>query len=148
MKRMFESCALLALALAAMQTTARAQETPGIEGPWQTQVHVYNCDTGVTVRDVSALNLFMHDGSITETAVNNMRTSSVGTWKHVHGNTYRATFWFYRYTPAFTLASLARADNDIILNGDHFDITGKVTDTFPDGTSSESCVTITGERLQ
>jgi hypothetical protein len=148
MKRTLEGCALLALALAVMLTPASAQEARAIEGPWQTQVHVYNCDTGATVRDVSALNLFMHDGSITETAVNIMRTSSVGTWKHVHGNTYRATFWFYRYTPAFTLASLARAENDIVLNGDHFDITGSVTDTFPDGSSSESCVTITGERLQ
>jgi hypothetical protein len=148
MKRMLESCALLVLALVAMKNVAAAQETPGIEGPWQTQVHVFDCDTGVTVREVSALNLFMHDGSITETAVNVMRTSSVGTWKHVHGNIYRATFWFYRYTPAFTLASLARADNDIILNGDHFDINGSVTDTFPDGSSSKSCVTINGERLQ
>ena len=42
----------------------------------------------------------------------------------------------------------ARADNNIILNGDHFDITGSVTDTFPDGSTSVSCVTITGERLQ
>ena len=148
MKRMLESCALLALALAVMQTAARAQETPGIEGPWQTQVHVYNCDTGTTIRDVPALNLFMHDGSITETAVNIMRTSSVGTWRHLQGNTYSATFWFYRYTPAFTLASIARADNNIILNGDHFDVTGSVTDTFPDGSTSVSCVTITGERLQ
>lgn len=148
MKRMLESCALLALTLAAMKTASSAQETPGIEGPWQTQVHVYDCDTGATVRDASALNLFMHDGSITETAVNIMRTSSVGTWKHLHGNTYRAKFWFYRYTPAFTLASLARADNRIVLNGDHFDITGSVTDAFPDGSSSKSCVTITGERLQ
>ncbi len=77
MKRILESCALLTLGLAAMQTNASAQATPGIEGAWRTQVHVYNCDTGPTIRDIPALNLFMHDGSMTETAVNIMRTSSV-----------------------------------------------------------------------
>ncbi len=148
MKRVLEGCALLTLGLAAMQTAASAQATPGIEGAWQTKVHVYNCDTGATIRDIPALNLFMHDGSMTETAVNIMRTSSVGTWKHLQANNYSATFWFYRYTPNFTLASLARADNNIVLNGDHFDVTGSVTDTFPDGSTSKSCVTITGERLQ
>ena len=33
-KRVFQSCTILVLGLAAIQTVASAQETPGIEGVW------------------------------------------------------------------------------------------------------------------
>jgi hypothetical protein len=133
---------------AASLTTAAAQETPGIEGAWKTQVHLFNCKNGVGIADIRALNLFMHDGSFTETAVNILRTPSVGTWQHIRGRSYVAKFWFYRYTSNFTFASFAAAVNNIELDGDHFTITGQVVDTFADGSTATTCVQISGDRLQ
>jgi len=82
------------------------------------------------IRSVRALNLFIHDGSLTETAVNVLRTPSVGTWRHLEGQTYTSTFTFYRYNPDGTFASRAKVTRTIELNNDgsKFTSTGTVED--------------------
>jgi len=91
--RDLRSSAIATLVLTAAQMLVAAQETadaehsrkekPGIEGVWITNVSIRDCQTGDVIRTVRALNLFIHDGSSTETAVNVLRTPSVGTWKHL-----------------------------------------------------------------
>jgi hypothetical protein len=132
MKRILESCARSALALAVMQATRFARTTTKIEGVGQTQVCVYNCANRAAARDAATLYRFMHDGSITETGVNIMPTANAGTWKQIDENASGVTYWFYRHSPGFTVALLARADDNIVLNGDDFEIAGSVTDTFPE----------------
>ena len=88
-KRILRTSAIVALALAATQMIVSAQETvdaehsrrerPRIEGVWNVNVTIRDCQRGDVIRSVRALNLFIQDGSLIETAVNVLRTPSVGT---------------------------------------------------------------------
>jgi hypothetical protein len=121
---------MVALVLAAPNATASEEHAPRLQGVWNVSVTVRNCDTGQAIRQVHALNLYIHDGSMTETAANFLRTSSVGTWRHVHDDTYTSMFEFFRYNPDGTFASLARVNRTIELNeqGTRFTSTGTVED--------------------
>jgi hypothetical protein len=87
--RILRSSAIAALLLAAAQTIVSAQETadaehgrkekPRIEGVWTVNVSIRDCQRGDVIRSIRALNLFIQDGSLIETAVNVLRTPSVGT---------------------------------------------------------------------
>jgi hypothetical protein len=158
-KRVLQSSAIAALVLAAAQTVVSAQETtdaeharkeiPGIEGVWVSNVSIRDCQTGDLIRSVRALDLFIHDGSSTETAVNVLRTPSVGTWRHVEGQTYTSTFTFFRYNPDGTFASRAKVTRTIELseNGAEFTSTGKVEDFDANNVLiSTSCPTETATR--
>lgn len=139
-KRILRSPAIAALLLAAAQTIVSAQETadaehrrkemPAIEGVWTSDVSIRDCQRGDVIRSVRALNLFIHDGSFTETAVNVLRTPSVGTWRHLEGQTYTSTFTFFRYNPDGTFASRAKVTRTIELSedGSEFTSTGTVED--------------------
>jgi hypothetical protein len=157
--RDLRSSAIATLVLTAAQMLVAAQETadaehsrkekPGIEGVWITNVSIRDCQTGDVIRTVRALNLFIHDGSSTETAVNVLRTPSVGTWKHLEGQTYASTFTFYRYNPDGTFASRAKVTRTIELSeeGNEFTTTGTVEDFDANNVLiSKSCPTETGSR--
>ena len=150
-KRIIRFCATLALALAATQTIVSAEEASGIEGVWKTSVTIRQCQNGLVLRSLRALNLFVHDGSLTETAANVLRSPSVGDWKHVQGHTYSATFWFFRYNPEGSFASTAKVSRTIELfqDGSHFTSTGTVEDFNADNVLiSTSCATETATRAQ
>ena len=89
-----------------------------------------NCETGEIIRNLRALNLFVHDGSMTETSTNILRGTSVGTWRHVQGDTYMSMFEFFRFNPDGTFASTARVTRTIELSedGTRFTSTGTVED--------------------
>ncbi len=124
-KLVFRGCAILALGFAATPTTVRAQETPGIEGPWIGDVSVRDCQTGAVIRTVRELALFIHDGSFTQagatiTGSPNPRTSAIGAWRHATGKTYNATFQFIGLTPVGTFATMALGTRIIELNDDQW----------------------------
>ena len=158
-KRILRTSAIVALALAATQITVSAQETadaehgpkekPGIEGVWIVNVSIRDCRRGDVIRNVRALNLFIHDGSLTETAVNVLRTPSVGSWRHFEGKTYTSKFTFFRYNPDGTFASRAKVTRTIELIEDHseFTSTGTVEDFDANNVLiSTACATETATR--
>ena len=128
--RMLTTCLMLALGLTATQATASADQTPRLNGMWNVSVVVRNCETGEVIRSVRALNLYVHDGSMTETSSNSRRSNSVGTWRHLQDNTYTSMFEFFRYNPDGTFASTARVIRTIELSqhGTRFVSTGTVED--------------------
>ena len=142
--------ALIMICLLFTAATLFAQkEKPGIEGAWISDVSIRDCQTGEVIRTVRALNLFIHDGSSTETAVNVLRTPSVGTWKHLEGQTYASTFTFFRYNPDGTFASRAKVTRTIELSeeGNEFTTTGTVEDFDANNVLiSKSCPTETATR--
>ena len=158
-KPILRSSAIAALLLAATQTIVSAQETadaeharkeiPGIEGVWTANVSIRDCQTGDVIRSVRALNLFIHDGSLTETAVNVLRTPSVGTWKHLEGQTFNSTLTFFRYNPDGAFASRAKVTRTIELSedGSEFTSTGTVEDFDANNVLiSKACPTETATR--
>jgi hypothetical protein len=158
-KRILRSSAIAALLLAAAQTIVFAQETadaeharketPGIEGVWTVNVTIRDCQRGDVIRTLRALNLFIHDGSLTETAVNVLRTPSVGIWRHVEGQTFSSTFNFFRYNPDGTFASRTKVTRTIELseNGGEFTSTDTVEDFDANNALiSTTCATETATR--
>lgn len=137
--------------LSAQETADSRKEKLGIEGVWITSVSIRDCQSGTVIRTVRALNLFIHDGSSVETAVNVLRTPSVGSWKRLEGQTYASTFTFYRYNPDGTFASKAKVTRTIELSeeGNDFTTTGTVEDFDANNVLiSKSCPTETGTRAE
>jgi hypothetical protein len=148
----FWSC--IALALAGVQSIASAQE-PRLKGAWNTDVTIKDCHTGAALRDIRGLNLFVHDGSFTETAASltpaRTRSSSVGTWHHLQGNTFTSTFEFFRYNPDGSLFSTVKVKRTIELSadGNQFTSIGTVEDFDSNGVRiSVSCPTEMAVRVE
>jgi hypothetical protein len=150
MKRMFRVCAMIAIAFAATQTALWAQSRHTVEGTWDVSVTVKNCQTGALIRTVRSLQMFSHDGSLTETANTFLRGSSLGTWGRIDANSYTTMYWFFRYNPDGTFKSFAEALNKIELSGDgsHFTASGTIQDYDATGNPlSLGCVSHAATRL-
>ena len=145
---MFRICAILGLGVAATLQTLQAQQHT-MEGVWNVSVTVTNCQTGAIIRTVESLQAFHHDGTITETANTALRGMSVGVWAPAGAQTYTDTFWFFRYTPTGTFASLAKGTDTITLGSDgHFTSIGTVHDYDANGNLlSTGCVIHTAYRM-
>ena len=149
MKSLLRICTILALGLAASQTMLHAQEGSGLLGVWNVSITVVNCETGAPIRTVHSLQEFSLGGSFTETANTALRGISEGVWSNAGEQTYAASYWFYRYNPDGTFASLAQATNKIML-GDNgqFTASGVVQDFNASGALiSVGCVTQSASRL-
>ena len=147
-KRIVHVCAILAMALTGAKMV-RAQN-PHIEGVWDLNVTVVNCQTGALIRTVRSLQMYNPDGSINETANTFLRGSSVGTWGHAGAQDYAVQFWFFRYNPDGTFKSFAEGLNKVELsgNGSHFTATGTITDYDATGNViSVGCVSQSARRL-
>lgn len=158
-RHILQTFAVVALVIAAAPTIVSAQEpaddehsrreVSGIEGVWSSNVTIRDCQSGDVIRSVRALNLFIHDGSLTETAVNVLRTPSVGTWRHLEGHTFTSTFTFFRYNLDGTFASRAKVTRTIKLreDGGEFTTTGTVEDFDANNVLiSTACATETATR--
>jgi hypothetical protein len=154
-KTVIRICTLI-LALATSQTILHAQrpqflEDNRIEGAWQVNVAVVDCQTGAPIRNVQSLQLFSRDHSFSETANTASRGSSIGTWLHnEHDRTYNTTFWFYRYNPDGTFKSMAEGLDvaTVSSDGSTFTSTGTITDYDATGNVlSVGCVTHAATRL-
>jgi hypothetical protein len=150
MKRMFGSCTILLVTLAAgTQTIASAQETPGMEGAWISNVTAVDCQTGAFITSTARLlYLFNHDGSVTDVSayvapVTGPRLSAgLGTWRHAQSQTYDFKLRLWVYNPDNSIALMAVFTKTIELNGDIFTSKGVRQNFDVNGTLvSQSCLT-------
>ncbi len=148
---MFRICAMLGIGIAASITTLQAQQNT-IEGVWNVSVTVKDCTTGVPIRTVHSLQAYHHDGTVNETANTALRGPSEGVWRAAgDGQTYKDSFYFYRYTSTGTFASLAHGVDTISLSADGSQYTsvGKVYDFDANGNLlSTGCVVHMASRLE
>jgi len=147
-------CTVFALGLAISPMMLSAQESDSdkdrIEGTWDVSVTVKDCQTGALIRTVRSLQMFIRDGSFTETTNLASRGISEGVWKPAGDRTYDASYWFFRYPPPEgPFASFATVKDTITLDSDndHFTASGTVEDLEANGTTVTSCFTHTGNRL-
>jgi hypothetical protein len=158
MKRIFGSCTILLLGLAATQVIASAQATPGLEGVWISNVTPINCQTGAPLApaaNVRLLYLFNHDGSVTDEPgflppTNGLRLSSgLGTWRHAQAQTYDFKLWLWVYNPDNSIAVMAVFTKTIELSGNVFTSKGVRQDFNVNGTLvSQSCIAEIATRAQ
>lgn len=149
-RSMFRICSILALGFAASQMSLQAQASGRLQGVWDVSVTVTNCQTGAPIRVVRSLQMFRYDGTFVETANTASRGISEGIWRPTGGQTYGASYWFFRYKPDGTFASIAEAADLITLSQDpgQFTASGKIEDFDANGVLiSVGCFTHTAKRL-
>jgi len=149
-KSIFRICTILALSLATSLTVVSAQQNHSLEGVWDVSVTVKDCQTGAPIRTVRSIQGFRQDGSFTETANTFLRGESVGAWNRSGNQTYAARFWFFRYKPDGTFASIAQALDLITLSqdGNEFTSRGTIQDFDANNVSlSIGCFTHAAKRL-
>ena len=150
-KTMFRVFAAVAMALAGSQTLLLAQGNHNLEGTWDVNVTVVNCQSGALIRAVRSLQMFSHDGSFTETANTFLRGSSLGSWdsRRWRMSTPRRT-GSSGTTRTGRSSRMAEGLNKEELSGDgsHFTASGTVTDYDATGNViSVGCVTHAARRL-
>jgi len=156
-KRIFQNCTILVLGLAAIQTVASAQETPGVEGVWFADVVAVDCQTGAVIPNVTpfrGLYIFSHDGSLTNEAAflvpSPRRSSGLGTWRHTQAQSYTSTFRFFRFNPDGSFLVMRRVSSTIVLSGNEFTSIDKFQDFDANNSaiSSMGCNIVTAIRVQ
>jgi hypothetical protein len=121
-----------------------------IVGIWDVAVTVLNCQTGAAIRNVHSVQLYQPDGAFSETTGLGTRGSSIGYWFLEEGQNYGARYFFFRYNPDGTFASIAKAANTITLSpdGSQFSVTATIQDYDANNNLlSTGCVTQTAKRL-
>ena len=70
---------MVAVTLAQVSLSAHEeQDRQGIEGVWDVAVTIRQCDTGTPIVAIHAMNMFIQGGTLTETANDALRSSSLG----------------------------------------------------------------------
>ena len=151
-KSLLRISALVALTFTASQMTLLAQDEHSLVGTWDVSVTVRNCSNGGIIRTVRSLQMFDKTGSMTETANTASRGISLGAWSHGHerDQIFPASYWFFRYKPDGTFASIAKILDTITVSpdGTEFTSVGTVEDFDQSGTSlSVGCFTHSAKRL-
>ncbi|HEY5366263.1 MAG TPA: hypothetical protein VIL19_07290 [Casimicrobiaceae bacterium] len=153
-ERIFRSIfatALLAVALALLaeactsSTSAQSGTSKDpIEGLWNSQVTITNCQTGVVMRQFQAMNLFIEGGTLVDTDVQpaTAHGPAFGTWKTLGGGGYASVFQFFRYNPDGSYAGANRVTRNISISadGNAFTSTLSIDVNGPSGTAlSTAC---------
>lgn len=71
-----------------------------LEGTWDVQVSIRNCQTGAEIRNFASVTAFTFGGITTDTTSGTpqaLRTPGYGVWSHVGGNTYSFSFKAFNF---------------------------------------------------
>ena len=83
--------------------TSMAQSGRGggrLEGTWDNQLRIIDCNTGNTITTFESLIVFMAGGTLTESTSGTapaLRTPGEGVWRHTTGNNYVFRFKHFRF---------------------------------------------------
>lgn len=134
-KRILGNFNVLVLGLVVMSMAASAQEAVGIRGIWLANITPVDCQAGAVIANAVpfvGMYLFSNDGSMKNEAAflvaSPLRSSGLGTWRHIQGRTYTSKFRFYRYNPDGSFLAMREVSLTIELNGDQFTSKDKFQD--------------------
>jgi hypothetical protein len=122
-----------------------------IEGVWDAQVTIRNCQTGIAGPTFRAMDLFVRGGAVVDTnsAPPSTRGPGFGSWEHLGGRSFTSTLRFFLYNPDGSFAGVRRIAQDIQLNeaADGWASTVNITVTAANGTVTNACATATATRF-
>ena len=94
---------LAVLITLATLNTVMAQRGGGggrLEGTWDNQVSIIDCNTGNVITTFQSLTVFMEGGTLTESTSGTapaLRTPGEGVWRHTTDNNYAFRFKHFRF---------------------------------------------------
>ena len=108
MKTKLVKSIMASLLVACSLVTINAAGTPPIggaqggrlQGTWDNQVTIIDCQTGNPITTFQSLIVFNAGGTLTETTAGTapaMRTAGEGVWRHITDNTYAFRFKHFRF---------------------------------------------------
>jgi hypothetical protein len=71
-----------------------------VEGTWDVQVTIRNCQTGAAIRTFASTTTFMSGGTLIDSTSGTpqaLRTPGHGVWEHISRNTYRSSFKSFNF---------------------------------------------------
>src|SRR5215211_8346606 len=96
-------CALIVV-IALSGTAGQTRERGGgrIEGTWDVQVSIINCQTGGVIRTFPSVGIFMQGGTTIDSTSGlpqSLKTPGQGVWAHTTGDNYVFRFKSFSFDP-------------------------------------------------
>lgn len=116
----------------------RRQNRRALEGTWNVQVTVRNCQTGAAIRTFPAMGTFMRGGTalVSESGISSaLKTPAHGFWNHITGNAYRFKTKAFNFDASGNFTGWIIINNETRINrgGDEFTSTGAAEVYAPNG---------------
>jgi hypothetical protein len=90
-----------------------------LEGTWNVQVSIRNCQTGAEIRKFASLTAFMFGGTLLDSTSGipqALKTPGHGVWNHLSGDTYRFSFKHFTFDPAGNFTGWVKITHDATLD--------------------------------
>lgn len=125
-----------------------------LEGTWDVQVTIRNCQTGAAIRTFASTTTFMFGGTMLDSTSGippAMKTPGHGVWGHISGNKYRFSFKSFSFDAAgnFTGWTIIRHEANLNSEATKFDSAGTSEIYNANGNLvSTGCSTTTATRFE
>ena len=125
-----------------------------IEGAWDVQVTIRNCQTGAAIRTFASFGTFISGGTVLDSTSGTpqaQRTLGQGVWSHVSGKTYRFKFKAFNFDPSGNFTGWTIINHEARLNrsADEYESAGTSEIYDPNGTLIfTGCSTTTAVRFE
>lgn len=85
------------------EDSSRRRGNARLEGTWDAQVTIRNCQTGAAIRTFPSIGTFMSGGTFLDSTSGTpqaMKTPGHGVWSHISGRTYLFKFKSFTFDPS------------------------------------------------
>ena len=134
---------------AAMAAQDERKKDP-IEGVWDVRVTNVQCDTGAAISTTRGFLMYGPGGRLTSVTINFLASPTLGTWRHLRGQSYTATDIHFFFNADGSLGGSAQVTREIELSTNANEYTNTATfEVFntSDQVISTGCATGTATRL-
>ena len=125
-----------------------------LEGTWDAQVTIRNCQTGAAIRTFASIGTFMSGGTALDSTSGIPqagKTPGQGVWSHVSGNTYRLKFKSFSFDASgnFTGWTIINHEANLNRRADEYESAGTAEVYDPNGNLLfTGCSTTTATRFE
>ncbi len=125
-----------------------------LEGTWDAQVTIRNCQTGAAIRTFASVGTFMSGGTMLDSTSGipqSLKTPGHGVWSHAGGNTYRFKFKSFSFDANgnFTGWTIINHEANLSRRTDEYESAGTAEVYAPNGNLLfTGCSTTTATRFE
>lgn len=125
-----------------------------LEGTWDAQVTIRNCQTGAAIRTFASIGMFISGGTFLDSSSGTpqaLRTPGQGVWGHVSRNTYRLSFKSFSFDAGGNFTGWTIIRHQVTLNdgADEYESAGTAEVYDPNGNLFfTGCSTSTATRFE
>ena len=148
---------MLTLGSVSAQDDSKRQKGGGggrLEGTWDVQVTITNCQTGAAIRTFPSIGTFMSGGTMLDSTSGipqALKTPGHGVWSHISGNAYRFKFKTFSFDPSGNPTGWTIVSHEANLNhsADEYESAGTAEVYAPNGNLIfTGCSTTTATRFE